>query len=98
MVFRCKTFNPRLKNCKTPIYNGTVPCRRAEKRKSWKNYSMPRQDELEALLQAQYDWEGAWPQEKAAYQQAFRKLLAHHVRKFNATAAARGKRPITEAG
>ena len=58
---------------------------------------MPRQDELEALLQAQYDWEGAWPQEKAAYQQAFRRLLAHHVRKFNATAAARGKRPITEA-
>lgn len=57
---------------------------------------MPRQDELEALLQAQYDWEGAWPQEKAVYQRAFQKLLNHHVRKFNATTAARGKRPITE--
>jgi hypothetical protein len=58
---------------------------------------MPRNDELEALLLAQYDWEGAWPQEKAAYQAAFYKLVKHHVRKYNATAAARGKAAITEA-
>jgi hypothetical protein len=58
---------------------------------------MPRNDELEALLQAQYDWEGAWPQEKAAYQAIFNRLIKHHTRKFNATAAARGKRQITEA-
>ena len=58
---------------------------------------MPRNEELEALLQAQYDWEGAWPQEKAAYQEIFRRRIRHHVRKFNATAAAQGKRAITEA-
>jgi hypothetical protein len=58
---------------------------------------MPRNKELEALLQAQYDWEGAWPQEKAAYQEIFNRLIKHHVRKFNATASARGKRQITEA-
>ncbi len=32
---------------------------------------MARDDELEALLQAQYDWEGAWPKEKAAYEKVF---------------------------
>jgi hypothetical protein len=58
---------------------------------------MPRNDELEALLQAQYDWEGAWPQEKAAYQQIFSRLIKHHVRKYNATASAREKPEITEA-
>lgn len=58
---------------------------------------MPRNDELEALLQAQYDWEGAWPQEKAAHQAAYYKLVKHYVRKYNATAAARGKAEITEA-
>jgi hypothetical protein len=57
---------------------------------------MPRNEELEALLQAQYDWEGAWPQEKTVYQERFNRLIKHHVRKFNATAAARGKRQITE--
>ena len=58
---------------------------------------MPRNDELEALLQAQYDWEGAWPKEKASRQSAFYKLVKHYVRKYNATAAARGKAEITEA-
>ena len=58
---------------------------------------MPRNEELEALLQAQYDWEGAWPQEKAAYQHIFNRLIKHHVRKYNATAPARGKREISEA-
>ena len=58
---------------------------------------MPRNEELEALLQAQYDWEGAWPQEKAAYQQVFNRLVKHHVRKHNATASARGKQEISEA-
>ena len=58
---------------------------------------MPRNDELEALLQAQYDWEGAWPQEKAACQKIFDRLIKHHIRKYNATASARGKREITEA-
>jgi hypothetical protein len=57
---------------------------------------MPRNEELEALLQAQYDWEGAWPQEKAAYQERFDRLIKSHVRKYNAMAAARGKRPIRE--
>lgn len=58
---------------------------------------MPRNDELEALLQAQYDWEAAWPQEKAAYQEIFDRLVKHHVRKYNATAAARNKPEIFEA-
>jgi hypothetical protein len=58
---------------------------------------MPRNDELEALLQAQYDWEAAWPQEKAASQAAFYKLVKHYVRKYNGTAAARGQAEITEA-
>jgi hypothetical protein len=58
---------------------------------------MPRNDELEALLQAQYDWEAAWPQEKAAYQKVFYALVRHHVRKYNGTAAARKVPEITEA-
>jgi hypothetical protein len=58
---------------------------------------MPRNDELEVLLQAQYDWEGAWPQDKAARQAVFEKLVKHHVRRYNATASARGKPNITEA-
>lgn len=58
---------------------------------------MPRNEELEALLQAQYDWEGAWPQEKAAYQKIFERLIKHHVRKYNAAASAKGKPEITEA-
>jgi len=57
---------------------------------------MSRNKELEALLQAQYDWEGAWPQEKAAYQEKFDRLVRHFARRFNGTAAARGKRLITE--
>lgn len=57
---------------------------------------MPRNDELEALLQAQYDWEGAAPQEKAAYQKVFYALVRHHVRRYNATAAARRAPEITE--
>jgi hypothetical protein len=58
---------------------------------------MPRNDDLEALLQAQYDWEGAWPQEKAAYQKVFYALVRHHVRRYNAMAAARKVPEITEA-
>ena len=58
---------------------------------------MPRNEELEALFQAQYDWENAWPQEKSAYQSAYHKLVQYHVRRYNATASARGKRQITEA-
>lgn len=57
---------------------------------------MPRNDELEALLQAQYDWEGAWPQQKAACQAAYFKLVKHYVRKYNATASARRKPEINE--
>jgi hypothetical protein len=57
---------------------------------------MPRNPELDALLQAQYDWEGAAPNEKAAYQEAFYRLIKHHVRLYNATSAARGKSQITE--
>lgn len=57
---------------------------------------MPRNEELEALLQAQYDWEGAWPQEKAAYQKVFYNLVRHYVRRHNATASARGLPEITE--
>lgn len=57
---------------------------------------MPRNPELEALLQAQYDWEGAWPEQKAACQSVFNRLIKHYVRKYNAAAA--GRRPeITEA-
>ncbi len=48
-------------------------------------------------MQAQYDWEGAWPQEKAACQAVFNRLVKHYVRKYNATASARGKPEITEA-
>ena len=58
---------------------------------------MPRNDDLEALLQAQYDWENAWPQDKAAYQAVFNRLIKHYVRKYNATASARRKPEITEA-
>ncbi len=58
---------------------------------------MARDDELEALLQAQYDWEGAWPQEKAAYETVFYDLVRHYVRRYNATASARRLSLITEA-
>ena len=57
---------------------------------------MPRNKELEALLQAQYDWEGASPQEKAAYQKVFENLVRHYVRRHNATSAARRVPEITE--
>ncbi|HMP83041.1 MAG TPA: hypothetical protein PKA41_10110 [Verrucomicrobiota bacterium] len=57
---------------------------------------MPRNEELEALLQAQYDLEGAWPEQKAARHAVFIKLVKHYVRKYNATASARGQREITE--
>lgn len=58
---------------------------------------MARNPELEALLQAQYDWEGAWPEEKVARQAVFQRLIKHYVRKYNATASARGKPEMTEA-
>jgi hypothetical protein len=66
LVFQSKTLSQRLKNWETLGSSGTGACLRSEERKSWKALSMPRNDELEALLQAQYDWDGAWPQEKAA--------------------------------
>jgi len=50
---------------------------------------MARDDELEVLLQARYDWEGAWPQEKAAYEKVSYDLVRHYVRRYNATASAR---------
>lgn len=57
---------------------------------------MSRNLELESILQAQYDWEGAWPQQKAAYFKIYDRLVKHHVRKYNATAAARRLPQITE--
>src|SRR5467141_1375572 len=58
MDSRRRIFNPRLKNCETPSFSGMGDCQKSARKKFWKAFSMARDDELEALLQARYDWEG----------------------------------------
>ena len=47
------------------------------------------------MLQAQYDFEGAYPPNKAACRNSYYRLIDHYLEKYNASARATGQSQIT---
>jgi hypothetical protein len=56
---------------------------------------MSRNPDLEALLQAQYDFEGAHPQERAAQRDNFHRRLDFYLERHNSQARKSGQPEIT---